>query len=66
MDKQELRQIIQEEITKANKQPIIKDVHLHIHGDALNGFDIFDKMEWMQNSILTTRVLEKLNQEVSK
>lgn len=63
MNKQELRQIIREEIEKIEKNPVIvKDIHLHIHSDGLDAFDFLEKLALLQNITLERQVLERLRE----
>jgi hypothetical protein len=63
MDSEELRQIIREEIAKTDNSPVIKDVHLHIHGDGLDSFKQLERIASYQRHVLEVQVLKKLLKE---
>lgn len=55
-----IRQIIREEIAKLNERPVIKDVHLHVHGDKSDAIKLLRDITGIQASILENRVAETL------
>lgn len=60
MEKGTIERVVRQEIERLNEEPVIKDIHLHIHGDGLASTELLQGLVSIQNTILEKRVLEVL------